>query len=115
MTEHWRKFGRNVFTRFVLIAFCLTSITHSYDYENCDAQSANLRMNFLEQTAPALVGQTVEGCSIKLVDNFAYKDPVDGSLSEKQVSPRHTLSHNAGHPSDHGGRQSRRVPPVGHW
>lgn len=59
---------------------------YSYDYENCDAQSCTMMMNYLEQTAPALVGQSVNNCAIKHVDNFSYTDPVDGSRADKQAS-----------------------------
>lgn len=74
VTEHWAKYGRNVFTR--------------YDYENVDAAGANLLMTFLESQLGAFVGKelTANGQKYKVsvADNFEYKDPVDGSVTSKQ-------------------------------
>ncbi|CAJ0585638.1 unnamed protein product, partial [Mesorhabditis spiculigera] len=74
VTDHWAKYGRNVFTR--------------YDYENVDAGGANLLMTFLEAQMGAFVGRemSANGISYKvaIADNFEYKDPVDGSLTTKQ-------------------------------
>ena len=42
-------------------------------------------MNWLEQSAPGMVGQKLDnGMAIELADNFAYTDPVDGSKASKQ-------------------------------
>ena len=86
--EHWQKYGRNVFTRLALLQRLSTFNKNCcrYDYENCDAQSCNLMMNWLEQSAPGMVGvEQAGGLKIQLADNFAYTDPVDGSQASKQV------------------------------
>jgi len=76
LISHWKKFGRNFFTR--------------YDYENCDAESCAAMMNKLEQivTAPVYVGTKIihrnKSYIVKLADNFRYEDPVDGSMTERQ-------------------------------
>ncbi|TMS35875.1 hypothetical protein L596_003171 [Steinernema carpocapsae] len=71
---HWKKFGRNVFTR--------------YDYENVEAGGANVMMTFLESMLPTFVGKplTANNITYKVAaaDNFQYNDPVDGSVAKKQ-------------------------------
>jgi len=68
-----------------------------YDYENCDAESCAAMMNKLEQivTAPVYVGTKIihrnKSYIVKLADNFRYEDPVDGSMTERQVG--HTAPH----------------------
>uniref|UniRef100_A0AC35U5Z2 Phosphoglucomutase n=1 Tax=Rhabditophanes sp. KR3021 TaxID=114890 RepID=A0AC35U5Z2_9BILA len=73
--SHWKKYGRNVFLR--------------YDYENVEAQGANLLMTFL-QPQLGLIGRelNVNGKIFTTVkgDNFEYTDPVDGSISKMQGS-----------------------------
>lgn len=61
----------------------------SYDYENCDASGANLMMTFIESQMPAFIGQKFtaneKSFLVTQADNFTYTDPVDGSVSKKQV------------------------------
>jgi phosphoglucomutase len=68
--EHWRKFGRNFYTR--------------YDYEEIDIDAANGLMNQLQARLADLPGSTLNGYTVDYADNFAYTDPVDGSVSENQ-------------------------------
>ena len=68
--EHWRKFGRNYYTR--------------YDYEGIETESANGLMAHLQSRLPELPGSTLGGYTVEYADNFAYTDPVDGSVSENQ-------------------------------
>ncbi|MGD2138531.1 MAG: alpha-D-glucose phosphate-specific phosphoglucomutase [Gammaproteobacteria bacterium] len=68
--EHWRKFGRNFYTR--------------YDYEEIDAAAASELMVGLQARLADLPGSTVDGYRVDYADNFAYTDPVDGSVSENQ-------------------------------
>jgi phosphoglucomutase len=68
--EHWRRFGRNFYTR--------------YDYEGIDAEAANALMTRLQARLADLPGSTLDGYTIDYADNFAYTDPVDGSVSENQ-------------------------------
>jgi len=68
--EHWRRFGRNFYTR--------------YDYEEVDAKAASVLMDHLQARLADLPGSVLDGYTIDYADNFAYTDPVDGSVSEKQ-------------------------------
>ena len=68
--EHWHRFGRNFYTR--------------YDYEGIDTASANGLMSHLQSRLADLPGATLDGYSVDYADNFAYTDPVDGSVSENQ-------------------------------
>jgi len=67
---HWRQFGRNFYTR--------------YDYEGIETEAANGLMAHLQSRLAALPGSTLDGYSVEYADNFAYTDPVDGSVSENQ-------------------------------
>lgn len=74
--EHWKRYGRNYFTR--------------YDYEECDLAPCNEMMDTLEKTITESTfagkdfsagGKTYK---VKLGDNFSYNDPIDKSVSTKQ-------------------------------
>jgi len=67
---HWRQFGRNFYTR--------------YDYEGIEAGAANGLMAHLQSRLAALPGTTLDGYTVDYADNFAYTDPVDGSISANQ-------------------------------
>ncbi len=68
--EHWSKFGRNYYTR--------------HDYEEVDKKAAEDLMQHLREQLATLPGQILDGYTVDYADDFAYTDPVDGSLSEKQ-------------------------------
>ncbi len=68
--EHWKTYGRNYYSR--------------YDYEGVDSDKAALLMSRLEENLPSLVGKQFKSFVVAKADNFAYKDPVDYSVSEKQ-------------------------------
>jgi phosphoglucomutase len=68
--QHWRRFGRNFYTR--------------YDYEGIDTEAANGLMIQLQARLADLPGTTLDGHTVDYADNFAYTDPVDGSVSENQ-------------------------------
>ena len=68
--QHWRKFGRNFYTR--------------HDYEGLDTAAANELMSHLQSRLADLPGSELDGYSVDYADNFAYTDPVDGSVSENQ-------------------------------
>ena len=68
--EHWRHFGRNVYSR--------------HDYEGIEATKAETLFSELRQKLPTLPGKVFGGLRIKEADDFCYTDPVDGSRSEKQ-------------------------------
>ena len=66
VTEHWKEFGRNYYTR--------------HDYEEVDLDKANLMMKNLRELLPTLIGQN----NIVIADDFSYDDPVDGSHTKGQ-------------------------------
>ncbi|XP_075245917.1 phosphoglucomutase-1-like isoform X1 [Convolutriloba macropyga] len=72
--NHWSEFGRNFFTR--------------YDYEEVESAAGAKLMSTVEKQLATLKDQQFEACgvnyTVSLADNFSYKDPVDGSLTEKQ-------------------------------
>ena len=68
--DHWRRFGRNFYSR--------------HDYEGVDTAAANGLMAQLRASLATLPGQTVNGNLIASADDFAYTDPVDGSVSSAQ-------------------------------
>ncbi len=68
--EHWATFGRDYYTR--------------HDYEELDTAAANELMDALRAKLPTLPGQRLGGLTVQSCDDFAYKDPVDGSVTPKQ-------------------------------
>ncbi len=67
---HWARHGRNFYTR--------------HDYEEVDSDVARALMQALGAQLPALQGTTLAGRRVALADDFAYTDPVDGSVSRQQ-------------------------------
>jgi phosphoglucomutase len=70
VAEHWRSYGRNFYTR--------------HDYEEVDAGVAGALMADLGARLASLPGTTTPAGAIASADDFAYRDPVDGSLAEHQ-------------------------------
>ena len=70
VTGHWRRFGRNYYSR--------------HDYEGVDAAAAGELMEALRKQTGALAGRRFGDLEVSLADDFAYTDPVDGSVSEHQ-------------------------------
>lgn len=70
MAAHWRKFGRNYYSR--------------HDFEGIPTDKADAMMAALRGGLAGLPGREVEGLAITLADDFAYTDPVDGSVSQRQ-------------------------------
>jgi phosphoglucomutase len=68
--EHWRRFGRNYYTR--------------HDYEALDSGAANGLMDHLRDLLPTLPGAHLGGVKVEYADDFAYTDPIDTSRSERQ-------------------------------
>ncbi len=68
--EHWRHFGRNVYSR--------------HDYEGIETTKAEALFAELRQKLPTLAGMVFDGLRVKAADDFCYTDPVDGSRSDKQ-------------------------------
>jgi len=70
MAEHWSRFGRHYYSR--------------HDYEAIASGAAHGLYNRVKEMLPALVGQSFAGRTIATADDFAYTDPVDGSLTSGQ-------------------------------
>lgn len=70
LKAHWATFGRNYYSR--------------HDFEAIETARADAMMAALRADLPQLAGKVVEGMTIAAADDFAYTDPVDGSVSLKQ-------------------------------
>jgi phosphoglucomutase len=70
LEEHWAKYGRNYYSR--------------HDFEAVETTKADVMMAGLRGSLSALPGKVVEGMTVEAADDFAYTDPVDGSVSQKQ-------------------------------
>lgn len=67
---HWWEFGRNYYSR--------------HDYEGVDTGAAVAVLQQVRNQFSELPGQTLAGRVVKHCDDFAYTDPVDGSVSTDQ-------------------------------
>ena len=70
LEHHWKEFGRNYYSR--------------HDYEVLPVDVANRIVDRLQAQLASLPGATVEGMEVGAADDFAYTDPVDGSVSKNQ-------------------------------
>ncbi|CAF4594811.1 unnamed protein product, partial [Rotaria magnacalcarata] len=78
LQTHWHTYGRNFFTR--------------YDYEEINGDGPFSMMKRLEDmcTSKELINKTFntnygnKQYTVKIMDDFSYTDPVDGSYTEKQ-------------------------------
>ncbi|MCB1774197.1 MAG: alpha-D-glucose phosphate-specific phosphoglucomutase, partial [Gammaproteobacteria bacterium] len=70
VTDHWARYGRNYYSR--------------HDYEGIDSAAANRLMEALRERLTTLPGTDVGGMEVAYADDFAYTDPVDGSVSRRQ-------------------------------
>jgi len=68
--EHWQRYGRNVYSR--------------HDYEGLDGEVARQLHADLRSALPALAGRMLPAGTVSRADDFAYTDPVDGSVSRGQ-------------------------------
>ncbi|MFZ1414535.1 MAG: alpha-D-glucose phosphate-specific phosphoglucomutase [Defluviicoccus sp.] len=68
--EHWRTYGRNYYSR--------------HDYEGIDSAAAEELMEALRRQTGTLVGKRLGSYDVASADDFAYTDPVDGSVTAKQ-------------------------------
>jgi phosphoglucomutase len=68
--DHWRSFGRNYYSR--------------HDYEEIPTDAAEGLMTALRDRLPELPGTTVVGMQVTAADDFAYRDPIDQSVTEAQ-------------------------------
>jgi phosphoglucomutase len=67
---HWATYGRNYYTR--------------HDYEEVDASAADALVADLRARLAELPGQSFGGLTVERADDFAYHDPVDGSVTTRQ-------------------------------
>ncbi len=70
LSEHWARFGRNYYSR--------------HDFEAIPTDKADAMMAALRGQLASLPGRQVEGLTVEAADDFAYTDPVDGSVSRAQ-------------------------------
>lgn len=71
VTEHWATYGRNFFSR--------------YDYEECESEGANKMIEHLRDiVSKSKPGDQYGSYVLQFADDFAYTDPVDGSVVSKQ-------------------------------
>ncbi|MBI5900538.1 MAG: alpha-D-glucose phosphate-specific phosphoglucomutase [Rhodocyclales bacterium] len=68
--DHWAVFGRNVYSR--------------HDYENLPTDVANAIIGQVRAACATLPGQAFGNYTVKFCDDFAYTDPIDGSVSTGQ-------------------------------
>jgi phosphoglucomutase len=67
---HWAEYGRNYYSR--------------HDYEEVASDGANALVNALRGKLSLLPGQSFGALKIEAADDFAYRDPIDDSLSTNQ-------------------------------
>jgi phosphoglucomutase len=70
LAAHWRDYGRTYYSR--------------HDFEALDAAKAQAMVNEVKLSLPDLPGTQVAGLTVAAADDFAYADPVDGSVSKGQ-------------------------------
>jgi phosphoglucomutase len=68
--DHWAEYGRDFYAR--------------HDYEEVDAGAAQGLMQSLRDRLATLPGQRFGGLTVSACDDFAYTDPVDGSVTAAQ-------------------------------
>jgi phosphoglucomutase len=68
--DHWAKYGRHYYSR--------------HDYETIESAAAESLMTALRDGTTSLVGKRFGAYRVAMADDFAYTDPVDGSVSTKQ-------------------------------
>ena len=70
LDDHWRRYGRHFYVR--------------RDYEALASDRAARLIDRLRDALPKLPGRRFGGFTIARADEFAYTDPVDGSISTAQ-------------------------------
>ena len=68
--KHWAEYGRNYYSR--------------HDYEGIETEAANGLMDTLRARLDTLAGTSFRDLTVAEADDFAYHDPVDGSVSRHQ-------------------------------
>jgi len=70
VADHWRRYGRHFYAR--------------HDYEGLPIELAGRLIERLRASLPILSGCRFAGFTVAAADDFAYVDPVDGSVSPHQ-------------------------------
>lgn len=70
LAAHWQRFGRDYYSR--------------HDYEALEVAKANAVMDEIRGQLNGLGGQQICGLTLSHADEFAYEDPIDGSISRNQ-------------------------------
>jgi phosphoglucomutase len=70
MADHWQRYGRHYYSR--------------HDYEAIASDAAHGLYGRVKEMLPSLVGERFAGRAVAVADDFAYTDPVDGSLTQGQ-------------------------------
>ncbi len=70
LQDHWATYGRNYYSR--------------HDFEAIETDKADALMNALRKRVETLPGETFGDRKVSAADDYAYTDPVDGSLSNHQ-------------------------------
>jgi phosphoglucomutase len=70
LQDHWAAYGRNYYSR--------------HDFEAISTDKADAMMVGLRDSLAGMPGRVFEGMTVSAADDFAYTDPVDGSVSRMQ-------------------------------
>ena len=70
LREHFEKYGRNYYSR--------------HDFEAIETAKADEMFDALRGKLADLPGKSFQGLEVEAADDFAYEDPIDGSLAQKQ-------------------------------
>ncbi len=68
--DHWATYGRDYYAR--------------HDYEEVESAAAEGLMTALRDKLAGLPGQRIGDLTVEAADDFAYTDPVDGSVTARQ-------------------------------
>ncbi len=69
LAKHFQRYGRNYYSR--------------YDFEGVPTAAAEAMFTELRAALPGLKGRDFGGMTVREADDFAYTDPVDGSVSRQ--------------------------------
>ncbi len=68
--DHWATYGRDYYAR--------------HDYEEVESAAAEGLMSALRDALAGLPGRRIGALTVEAADDFAYTDPVDGSVTARQ-------------------------------
>lgn len=70
LQTHWQRYGRNYYSR--------------HDYEGIQDDRAAALMTHLRELIPTLNQRPFQPFTVHYADDFSYRDPIDGSISQHQ-------------------------------